>query len=163
MADKADDDKKGDEEKGGKKKLILIAAPVLLVVVLAAVYFLVLKPSSAEDPAAAGATAAHAAQPSPAASYVEGPVVKLDPITINLANGKFLKLGISLQATADAGEEVSGAKALDAAIELFSQKTVEELATREGREKAKLKLEKRLLELYEQKVYEVYFTEFVMQ
>ena len=46
-----------------------------------------------------------------------GAVVKLDPITVNLAAGHFLKLGLSLQASADAGEDVSGAKALDAAIE----------------------------------------------
>jgi flagellar FliL protein len=120
-------------------------------------------PSSAAARAAAGGAAPVAAAPSPTPSYTEGKVVKLDPISINLANGHFLKLGMSLQATKEAGEEVDGAKALDAAIELFSQKTIEELATREGREKAKVKLTKRLQTLYEQKVYEIYFTEFVMQ
>src|SRR3712207_7034181 len=59
-----------------------------------------------------------------------------DPITINLAGGHFLKLGLSLQATADAGEELSGAKALDAAIDLFSGRTIEDLAKRDGRERS---------------------------
>ena len=57
-----------------------------------------------------------------------GAVVKLDPITVNLAGGHFLKLGLSLQASADAGEDVSGAKALDAAIEQFTGKR-DDLAT----------------------------------
>ncbi len=161
MADKSDDAKADDAKGGGKKKLIMIVVPVLLVVVGAAVYFLMLKPSATE--AAAGTTVAAAEEPKPEPSFVEGAVIPLEPISINLANGHFLKLGLSLQATADAGEEVTGAKALDAAIELFSQKTMDELATREGREKAKAKLAKRLMDLYEDKVYEVYFTEFVMQ
>src|SRR3712207_9079360 len=86
-----------------------------------------------------------------------------DPITINLAGGHFLKLGLSLQATADAGEELSGAKALDAAIDLFSGRTIEDLAKRDGREKAKKALVHAVAELYENKVYDIYFTDFVMQ
>ncbi len=167
MADKSDgDEKKADDAKGGgKKKLIIIAAPVLLIVIGAVVYFLVLKPAApAAAAAGAGAGAAHgAAAPTPTPSYVPGAVVKIDPISINLAGGHFLKLGLSLQTTKDAGEEVSGAKALDAAIELFSNKPLEELTSREGRNKAKAKLVDHLEELYEHKVYDVYFTEFVMQ
>jgi len=53
--------------------------------------------------------------------------------------------------------------ALDAAIALFSGRTIEELAKREGREKAKRDLAKEVSELYEKKVYEIYFTDFVMQ
>ena len=133
---------------GGKKKLIIIA--VVAVVALAAVYMLVLKPKGDGKPAAPP-------KPSP------GAVVKLEPITINLAGGHFLKLGLSLQASADAGEDVSGAKALDAAIELLSGRTIEDLAKREGREKVKAQLTKEVSELYENKVYDIYFTDFVMQ
>ncbi|HYJ76075.1 MAG TPA: flagellar basal body-associated FliL family protein, partial [Kineosporiaceae bacterium] len=67
------------------------------------------------------------------------------------------------QASADAGEDVSGAKALDAAIELFSGRTVDSLAGRDGREKAKAALVKEISERYEHKVYDIYFTDFVMQ
>ncbi len=130
----------------GKKKILVLALVVVLA--LAAVYMLVLKPHGGK-----------AAPPKP----VPGAVVKLDPITLNLAGGHFLKLGLSLQATADAGEDVSGAQALDAAIDLFSNKTIKELATTDGREKAKADLVKRVSELYEGKVYELYFTDFVMQ
>jgi flagellar FliL protein len=131
---------------GGKKKLIVLV--LVAVAALAAAYLLVLKPKDA---------------PGPPPKPVAGAVVKLDPITINLAGGHFLKLGLSLQASADAGEEVSGAKALDAAIDLFSGRTIEELAKRDGREKAKKALIDEVAELYENKVYDIYFTDFVMQ
>jgi len=166
MADKSDgDDKKDDGAKGGgKKKLIIIAAPVLLIVIGAAVYFLLLKPAATPAAGTPGATAAAvAAAPSPSSSFVEGAVVKLDPISINLAGGHFLKLGLSLQESKAAGEDVSGAKALDAAIELFSNRTLDELSSLQIRNKYKAKLVDHLIELYEQKVYDVYFTEFVMQ
>src|SRR5690348_5441656 len=140
-------DEAGQAKGGGRKKVIIIA--VVAVVVAAAVYLLVLKPKDA----------AAAAPPKP----TPGAVVKLDPITVNLAAGHFLKLGLSLQASADAGEDVSGAKALDAAISLFTGRTVDELAKKDGREKAKAALVKQVAELYENKVYDVYFTDFVMQ
>jgi flagellar protein FliL len=147
--------KDGDEKdaagakKGGKLKLIIMLAPTLLLIVGAA-WFFFLKPAPSAQPA----------KPPPP---VPGPVVKLDSITINLAGGHFLKLGLSLQPTADAGEEVSGAKALDDAISLFSGKTVDELSTTKGREAAKKELVKDVAESYEKKVYDIYFTEFVMQ
>jgi flagellar protein FliL len=131
---------------GGRRKMIVLA--LVAVVAVAAAYLLVLKPKDKS-----------AAPPKP----VAGAVVKLEPITINLAAGHFLKLGLSLQASADAGEEVSGAKALDAAIDLFSGRTVESLARRDGREKAKAALIKEISERYENKVYDIYFTDFVMQ
>jgi flagellar protein FliL len=134
--------------KGGGKLKPMIAA-VAVLALLGGVYQFVLAPKS-EKPAAPP-------KPTP------GAVVKLDPITVNLAGGHFLKLGLSLQATADAGEEVSGAKALDAAIEQFSGKTVTELASKGGRDKAKTALVKTVSKLYEDKVYDVYFTDFVMQ
>jgi flagellar FliL protein len=139
-------DEAGQAKGGGRKKMMVLA--LVAVVAAAAVYMLVLKPK--DKPAAPP-------KPTP------GAVVKLDPITINLAAGHFLKLGLSLQATADAGEEVAGAKALDAAIDLFSGRTVESLAKRDGREKAKAALIKEISERYENKVYDIYFTDFVMQ
>ena len=100
-------DEAGQAKDGGRKKMVMIG--LVAVVAAAAVYMLVLKPKDA---------AAAAAPPKPK----PGAVVKLEPITINLAAGHFLKLGLSLQASADAGEDVSGAKALDTAIGLFSGK-----------------------------------------
>jgi flagellar FliL protein len=136
----------GSKGGGGKKKILVIV--LVAVIAVAAAYMLVLKPKG---------------KPGPPPKPTPGAVVKLDPITINLAGGHFLKLGLSLQATADAGEEVSGAKALDAAIELFSGRTIDDLAKRDGRERAKKALVSEVSELYEHKVYDIYFTDFVMQ
>jgi flagellar FliL protein len=145
-----------DEEKakggGGKKKLLLIVGPVLLLVIAAAVYFLFFKPSGTAEPKKV--------------VHVPGEVVTLDPITINLAGGHFLKLGMALQSDAGAAGghgKLTGAQALDAAIELFSGKTVTELSTKEGREKAKEKLVEDVTERYHEVVYDIYFTEFVYQ
>jgi flagellar FliL protein len=154
MASKTDEAeaKTGEDEgtKGGKKKLILIVVPVLIIV-LGAAWFLFLKPPGEEEPKKV--------------EHMPGAVTTLDPITINLAGGHFLKLGMALQADANAGghEELTGAKALDTAIELFSGKSVTELSTKEGREKAKETLVEHVTEAYEKKVYDVYFTEFVYQ
>jgi flagellar FliL protein len=151
MPDKPDTKDTKDEPaeagKGGKKKLLVLG--VAVVALLVAAYVLVL--------AAKGS--GKAAPPKPTA----GAVVKLESITVNLAGGHFLKLGLSLQASADAGEDVSGAKALDAAIEQFSGKTVQDLASRSGRDKEKHALVGTVSGLYEGKVYDLYFTDFVMQ
>lgn len=133
----------------GKRGKLLLVLPILLVAAGTAFFFL--RPS--------GAQAESKTPPPP----VPGAIVQLDPITVNLAGGRYLKLGLALQATADAGEEVSGAKALDLAIEQFSGRSLSELASREGREKAKEELTRSAKEAYEGEVYEVYFTTFVMQ
>lgn len=183
----------GEVKGGGKKKLIIIALPVV-VLVLAAAWFFVLKPKD-------DASGAAVELPEPTA----GVVVPLEPITVNLAGGHFLKVGIALQPTADVAE-VDGSKALNKLIDVFSNKTVSELSSAEGKEAAKKELiariklaylphgeitheeikkaneevsggkaheddeltaaqaEKRAAELTVQpEIYDLYFTEFVMQ
>lgn len=150
----ADDEKKADEAGGGgKKKLIMIVAPVLVVVAAAAWFFLFRGGGDAAEAEAAK-------EP----EHVAGAVVRLDAVTVNLAGGHFLKLGLGLQQDAAAGAEtLDGAKALDLAIELFSGMAMDELATAEGREAAKEKLVEHVSEAYEDEIYDIYFTEFVMQ
>lgn len=148
----ADQEEPEPAEGGGKKKkLIMIIAMVTL---LGAGAYFFLKPGAGAEAVAGTA--------SPSPSYEPGEVLDLDAITINLAGGHYLKLGMSLQATADAGE-ITGAQALDAAIDLFSNKTMDELAASEGREQAKGELIKEVHELYDESVYDIYFTQFVMQ
>jgi flagellar protein FliL len=132
------------EKKKGKKKLVLIL--LVLVIAAAAAYFLVLKPKGkgAEKP-------------------VAGAVLKLDSTQINLAAGHYLRLGLALQLTTKAGEEVDGSKAADAAIDVFSGQTVEALSKTGGREALKKKLLTTVEHLYEDEVMGVYFTEFVTQ
>src|SRR4051812_23022771 len=140
------------DKPGGKKKKLIIIGAVLLVAVAA--YMFVLKPK----PAATGA-------PQP------GAVVKLDPLTLNLDGGHYLKLSMALQFTAAAsaggghggGDEPDGSKALDLAIGQLSNRKIAELNTAAARDAAKKKLLTAIEEAYEHDVMDLYFTEFVMQ
>lgn len=130
-----------------------------------------------------GGSAAAATQATPAAAEAKdnthGPVQELDSITLNLADGHFLKVGIALQLAAPdeeggghgagGGEEVAAAKALDIAISLLGSHTMNELADPKERELVKTKLSELVAEAYLDPeshapvVTKVYFTEFVMQ
>lgn len=103
-----------------------------------------------------------------------GPVVVLDPITLNLADGHLLKVGLALELSAEAGAGSHGeasdddptkgyAKALDAAIDVLGDQTMGSLGAAGGRDAAKEGLEAALHELYHGDVVGVYFHEFVMQ
>lgn len=129
-----------------RKKLVAVA---LVFVLAAAAYWFLFKPGGGE----------HKEAEKPEA----GPVVVLEPIQVNLAAGHYLKIGLALQATADAGEELDGSQALDSTIELFSGLPMEEVSLAEDRAKLKKKLLRDLEERYEGHVFDVYFTEFVTQ
>ena len=143
MSDKAEAGKAAPKK--SKKMLIIVVAAVVLLGGGAGAYFAVFRgPSKPKPP-------------------VAGKVVPLDAITMNLAEGHFLKLKISLQATADAKAEPDGSKALDIAIDQLSNRTVAELSSNAARDQAKAELRKKVSEAYEGEVMDVYFTEFVMQ
>jgi flagellar FliL protein len=101
--------------------------------------------------------------PSTPAPPKPGKVVALEAMTLNLADGHFLKLKLSLQATADVTEDPDGSKAMDIAISEFSNRPLAELASNAARDKAKAELRKKINEAYQKKIMDVYFTEFVMQ
>jgi flagellar protein FliL len=132
--------------KGGRKKKKLLVVVVALFVVAGAAYWFVLKPSSPTEEG-----------PKP------GAILPLESTQINLASGHYLKIGIALQLVEGASEEVDGSKALDATIELFSGRTVEEVANARERRQLKEQLETTLEESYEEEVMGIYFTEFVTQ
>jgi flagellar FliL protein len=135
--------------KKGKSKLLMIVAVVLIAA--AAAYFFVLKPKDSATPAV---------PPPPE----KGEVLPLEPIYINLAQGHFLKLGLALQATKSADvKHMDGAEALDAAIEVFSGRDLEELSDSKARSEHKAELVEKVVESYEDHVMDVYLTEFVMQ
>ncbi|WP_183098678.1 flagellar basal body-associated FliL family protein [Nocardioides pelophilus] len=142
-------EEKAAAPKKSRKKLIIIIAVVLLLGGGGG-YWFVLKPKGAED-----------GPPEP------GTVVPLDHVQINLAEGHYLRLGLSLQLTADAGGEghgeFDGSKALDAAIDVFSGRSVAEVAKEGQRAKLKLELVHLLEERYHGDVMDVYFTEFVTE
>jgi flagellar FliL protein len=132
---------------GKKKKLLMLVALVFMVAAGAGGYLMLGGGGGAEE------------EPKPE----EGAVLELSSITINLSDGHYLKIGLALQATADAHEEPAGAKALDLAIDQFSEYSMAELSSGEGRREAKAKLLEHVEEAYEGEVMNVYFTEFVMQ
>ncbi|GAB7049780.1 flagellar basal body-associated FliL family protein [Catenuloplanes indicus] len=137
-------------KKGGKKKLlIIIIAAVLLLGGGGGGAFMLLSGGSSEEEAAPA--------PEP------GAIVALDPVTINLAAGHYLKVGIALQATATATEEPDGSKALNLAIDQYTNVKVAELETAEGRAKLKEALTEKIKEAYEDEVMAIYYTTFVTQ
>jgi flagellar FliL protein len=135
------------EKKKSKKMLVIVLVAVLAIG--GAAYFFLLKPKGAP-----------AAEPAPE----KGAVLAIDPVSLNLAGGHYLRLGLSLQLTKDAGEETPDtADALDHAIALFSGHTVAEVSDPATREALKAELVKELDEAYEGKVMDVYLTNYVTQ
>lgn len=124
---------------------------------------------------AAAAAPTESADAEVAEVATNGPVQNLEPITLNLADGRFLKVGLALQlAEAEGGEgaeaeELPSAKALDIAISLLGSYTMDELKSPDDKELVKKKLSERVAKAYidpathGQMVTKVYFTEFVMQ
>ncbi len=143
------DDDGAPKKKKGKKKLLVIVVALLLV--SGAAYFFLMPKGKPEKPA----------PPPP------GPVLKLESITVNLADGHFLKLGLALEmdpeGAAHGGEAPDGSAALDIAIDQLSNLDIKELNSTEARHEAKERLTEEIKEAYHGAVAKVYFTEFVMQ
>lgn len=150
----AESSSEADPPSRGRKKLLVVAS----VVVLLAAGYTFLAPKSADAAAEDAAVA-----PTP------GEVVALDPITLNLADGRFLKVGIALQlvegAVLPAEDAVAGysAPAVDVAISFLGSRTYDELVAPGGRDVAKTELSARIAAAYPDEVMGVYFTELVMQ
>lgn len=148
----------GDEEpsRSRAKKLAVVIGAVAL---LAGGYVVM----------SGGGSADAAAAPEAPEVPVAGEVVPLDPITLNLADGRFLKVGLALQlvegVAAPAPGDVAGfaAPALDEAISLLGATSYDALVAPGGRDAAKADLSTRIGERYAGDVMGVYFTELVMQ
>ena len=133
------------EATGGKKKLLVIVAVAVLALGAGAYFFLF-----------SGSGEAKAA-PKP------GVVEALDPIAVNLAGGGYLKVGVSLQLTADAGEtKPDGSKAVDLIISTFSQAQPADVVG--AREALKAALQKKIIEAYgDDVVMGIYYNNYVTQ
>lgn len=131
---------KGDQKKGRRKKLLALA---MVVVVAATTWLLVLKPADAAEP-------------------VAGEMLTMQPIQINLAAGRYLKVGVAVQLT-DQAEQVDPSLAIDAVIETFSAKSLSDLATPDQRGRLKKKLLDVIKGRYDEQVMQVYYTDFVTQ
>jgi flagellar FliL protein len=139
--------KSSDEEKQApnpKRKMLVMIAVLAVVAGASWTYFRPAEAGAKEEP-------------------VPGEVLKLEAVQLNLAEGRYLRLGIALQGSEEAGDYLEGSKALDAAIELFSGRKMEDLAQPVQREVLKDKLLVELKDRYDDKVIDVYFTDFVTQ
>lgn len=147
-ADGGGDPAPAPARKGGRTGLIVVLV-VALIAAVAAMWWFLLGPGASTEPS----------EPAPP---VPGAIVQIDPISVNLADGHYLRVGVALQLIADAPTpEV--APALDTLISLFSGQKMEELADATQRNALKQQLSTQLAELYGADVMDVYFTDFVTQ
>ena len=160
-------------KKKSKKKLFIAVG---LVVVLAGSAYMFLGRGGAADADATTADTVEVEAPA-ALEYTE--IVDLPAININLADGHYLRVAVSLglhaleeEAAAEEGhaaaEVTDGpsipiAPAEDLVVALFSGRTMESLTTPEGRDEAKALLTTQIVEHYGETVAAVFLTEFVMQ
>lgn len=144
-----DKEKAKDKEPGGRSRLKLIMVGVAILIALAG--------------GAGGGYYAFAPKDTTEPAPEPGIVCPVDPVTINLAEGHYLKFGFALQATAEVAEKLDGSKALDIAIDLFSNRTVAELSSNEERKKMRKEFKEKVIKAYHKEVMDVYLTSFVMQ
>ena len=157
--DAAPDDAKGKTETGKKEqgggKSNLLPAVVLAIGIAAGGYFM----GGSAAPAAGGDATT--------TTLPAGEIVTMDPISVNLAEGHFLKVGLGVQLSeAGSPEEFPKgpmAKVKDMLIDELAGGDMASLSTKEGKEKVKEELTKRAEEEFEGEVLGFYFTDFVMQ
>jgi flagellar FliL protein len=148
------EEKSAEAPKKSKKMLMIIV--IALVVLLGgggAGAFFMLKGDKAE------------AKPEPKKGIVTA--IEND-LTINLADGHYLKLGFALQETEEAGAEaVDTSEAINLAIDQYTGKSVAELSTEKGRESAKGELLEKIKKAYVEEdkelIMDIYYTAFVTQ
>lgn len=91
-----------------------------------------------------------------------GEVTVLEPVQLNLAAGRYLRIGLALQ-LAEGVKEVDGSRALDATITRFSGLPLTALDEAKERDQLKAELTDELMRLYPDEVLDSYFVEFVTQ
>jgi flagellar protein FliL len=161
-ADAGAEDGKGKHKKG---KGNLVPAVVVAVGLLGAAFMM--KGGGGGKAAAAAATAGGTTSTTVDAKTL-AQVAKLDDITLNLADGHYLKLGLALQlgkkaTVTDYTTGGAAARALDLAINLLGNDSYNQLMQPAGRAQAEAQLAKAVVAAYGGQVEDIYFTDFVMQ
>jgi flagellar FliL protein len=142
----AGDDSAG-KRKGKSMKVKLAALLVLLLAGGAVAKFTVL---------------ASPAKPAGKVAPAKGPVVQMDEMTLNLADGHYLRMKLALQTAKGTSEELETSEAAQALIDTYSNRTIAQLTGDVAREKAKQEFLSKLATLYPKKILDAYYTEFVM-
>lgn len=144
------------EEPKGQNRLVLVFAVVGVLALLGGAAFFFGLIGGGED--------AEGAEPTVEPTPTElGMVVQLDSLTLNLASGRFLKLGVAVEMAPGLTVEPPTAPIYDELIDLFAPLTFEELTIATVREETKTTLLDRLRSTYGDDIAGVYYTEFVMQ
>ena len=152
-----------ETERGGGRVKVAIGAVVLVAVgVLAGGKVL----GGSASPASATEATTTTTEPA-------GPVTTVESITVNLADGRFLKLGLAFEVHHDAeyppaevevDEYTKGfAREIDASIMVLSGFSYDQLVAPDGKAGAKAALLERLQEVSDGAIRDVLFHEFVMQ
>ncbi len=153
----------GKKKGGGKTRLLSIVIGVLIVLIAVGAYWFLMGPGASAEESTDEAAAEEVVEEEE--EVESGGVQVVESVSINLDNGHYLRLGLGLDLSVDAAAhgEIGEAKALDAAIALFTGKTMDELSDGEVREELKEELLHELEELYHGEVIGVYYTDFVTQ
>lgn len=159
---KQEDTEAEEPAKGSRKKLLLVA--LVLVALTAGIGSRVIGGGTA--PAAADASAPPTTEP-------HGQVTAVESITVNLADGHFLKVGLAFEIhkgeqyppkSVEIDSYTKGfAREVDAAIMVLSTFTYDQLVAPDGKVYAKAALNERLAEVSDGAIRDVLFHEFVMQ
>jgi len=140
--------KKGKDAKAakGSKKKKLIILVVLLLVVGGAAYKILMPPP----------------KPGPAKA---GDSVVLGPLTLNLTDGHYLQVGVTIDLVQGkvTKDKFETAPALQAVIDEFSNRTVASLSSRAARTKSLAELVTEVKKEYAGEVFDAHLTLFVMQ
>lgn len=114
------------------------------------------------DEALADGEEGAAPTPTPTPSEL-GVLVELDAVTLNLAEGRFLKLAVAIELAPGIVEPPPTAPIYDEVIEVFGPMTFDQLSQAPVRSDTKTQLLDRLSTTYGEDIVGVYYTEFVMQ
>ena len=165
--DKGKKGKKGKKDKDAKGKSNLVPALVLAAGIAAGGYFM-----------GGGTSAATTTETTEAVAAPEpGEVAELDALTVNLAGGRFLRVGVSFLTTKDfevtPGDPKKGEPARfkpeyenrlrDQVIAMFAGRELSDVVGAAQLEEAKAELLERANAVLGDHALEVYFTEFVTQ
>jgi flagellar protein FliL len=172
----ADTDDAGAPKKKGKGKLLLTIA---LCLGLAGAGYVLGGRKAAAGGTTAAAAGEHAADGTTETTIVEGEcgvpvepeelgaVIDLPSMSVNLAEGHYLRVALSVALAPDIvlekPEEFKQAPAKDIVVSTLSGRTMAELASNSGRDVVKTELTELIVEAYHGEVESVFFTEFVMQ
>lgn len=103
------------------------------------------------------------AQPQSAPAPVPGNVLTVETVSVNLAGGHYLRLGMALQLTADVAREPDPSRALDLAIAWYSGRPITEVTDPASRTQLKAGLLQQIEAAYEGEVMDLYLTDYVTQ